>query len=45
MPTWDEVCAAEYAEWDSARDGPRLAVDTSDSARAVTAVLALLGHS
>lgn len=39
VPTWQEVGAAEWQEWDVERDGERLLVDTTDTERAVAQVL------
>ena len=27
VPTWEDVLAREYVEWDAARDGPRVLID------------------
>lgn len=42
VPTWAEVEAGPWQEWDEARDGERLVVDTRDTSVAVTTVLAAL---
>lgn len=39
MPTWDDVATADYVPWDEARDGPRLVIDMTDTARGVAAAL------
>jgi hypothetical protein len=40
VPTWqDDVAAPGYVPWDEARDGPRLVVDTTDTARTLDAAL------
>lgn len=42
VPTWAEVEAGTWQEWDVARDGERLLLDTSDTATAVARLLTLL---
>jgi predicted kinase len=39
VPTWDEVEGGEWTDWDEARDGRRLLVDSTDTALAVDRVL------
>lgn len=44
VPTWAEVRAREYEPWDEAKHGPRLVVDSGDSAAALTAIRGYLGE-
>lgn len=41
VPTWDQVESQQWIPWDQDRDGPRTLIETSDSSRAPTAVLAI----
>jgi predicted kinase len=46
VPTWVEVTGRHYVPWDEVRDGPRIIVDMTDTAAALTAAwsrLSLLG--
>jgi predicted kinase len=43
VPTWEQVEAIEYAPWDTDRDGPRSAIDTTDADAALATALAHLG--
>ena len=43
VPTWDEVVARDYAPWDDGRDGPRVAIDMTDSGCGLARALAVLG--
>ena len=42
VPTWHEVEAGEWQEWDVERDGQRLLVDTTDTTDAASAVAHVL---
>lgn len=44
VPTWEQVEASEFEPWDSERDGPRTAIDTTDTDAALSTALAHLGH-
>lgn len=41
LPSWDDVCAADYLDWDEVRDGPRTVIDTADAAGAYDRAFAL----
>ena len=45
VPTWAQVQAREYEPWKEAEHGPRLVVDSGDTAVAVAAILAHLDQS
>lgn len=42
LPTWEEVAGREYAAWDERRDGPRIALDTTDHADALAHAMEVL---
>ncbi len=42
VPTWDDVLAGDYVDWDNARDGVRQIVDMTDTETGVTRALALV---
>jgi predicted kinase len=44
VPTWEQVEASDYQPWDSERDGPRMAIDTTDADLALSRALAHLEH-
>ena len=45
VPSWAEVRAREYELWDEAKHGPRLVVDSGDSAAALAAIRGYLVNS
>lgn len=44
VPSWADVLASEYVEWDEIRDGARLVVDAADCDAAVEAITAQLAR-
>jgi len=45
VPAWAEVAEREYLPWDAERDGPRMAVDMTDTATGLGIARAALGRS
>jgi predicted kinase len=41
VPSWSDVEAQRWVPWDARRDGPRTLIETSDSARALAAILTI----
>ena len=41
VPSWNDIEAQHWVPWDPKRDGPRTLIETSDSARALAAILAV----
>lgn len=45
VPSWDEVEGQRWVPWDARRDGQRTLIDTSNSRRALDAILAITARS